>query len=135
MDATDLADRQAVAEALRRINEAWLQGRPVDIGPLIHPEITFVVPGFAGRIQGAESFIAGFDDFCRNARLHSFEESDNQVDVVGDTAMASFRFDMVYERDGTAYRATGRDLWIFARLGSDWRAVWRTMVEAHEEPA
>ena len=37
------------------------------------------------------------------------------VDVVGETAVVSFAFAMVYERDGASYRATGRDLWVFGQ--------------------
>jgi ketosteroid isomerase-like protein len=135
VDAHDLADPQAVAETLRRINEAWLNGRPHDLRPLIHSEITMVFPGFAGRTQGADSFIAGFEDFCRTARVNSFHESDRQVNVIADTAVASFRFEMVYERDGSSYQSTGRDLWIFTRKGGGWLAVWRTMLDLQEQPA
>jgi hypothetical protein len=135
MDAHESADSQAVAETLRRINEAWLDGRPHDLVPLIHPEITIVFPGFAGRIQGAQSFIAGFEDFCRTARVLSFQERDQRVDVVADTAVASFRFEMVYEREAASHQATGRDLWIFNRQAGSWLAVWRTMLDLHEQPA
>jgi hypothetical protein len=135
MEPHKSADSQAVAESLRRINEAWLDGRPHDLLPLIHPEISMVFPGFAGRAQGAESFIGGFEDFCRTARVHSFEELDQQVDVIADTAVASYRFEMVYEREGARYQATGRDLWIFTRQAGAWLAVWRTMLDLHEQPA
>jgi ketosteroid isomerase-like protein len=135
MEAHESADSQAVTAILRRINEAWLDGRPHDLLPLIHPEVTMVFPGFAGRIQGAESFIAGFEDFCRMARVHSYREDDCQVDVVADTAIASFRFEMVYEREGSSYQATGRDLWIFTRQAGGWLAAWRTMLDLHEQPA
>ena len=135
MDVHESADSHAVAEALRRINEAWLNGRPHDLLRLIHPEIAMVFPGFAGRIQGAASFLAGFEDFCRTAQVHSYREHDCQIDVVADTAVASFRFEMVYEREGTSYQSTGRDLWVFTRQSSGWLAVWRTMLDLHEQPA
>jgi hypothetical protein len=133
--AHESPDSQAVAETLRRINEAWLNGRTYELVPLIHNEITMVFPGFAGRIQGAQSFIAGFEDFCRTARVHSFQKRDQQVDVVDETAVATFRFEMVYEREGASYQATGRDLWIFNRQAGNWLAVWRTMLELQEQPA
>jgi hypothetical protein len=135
MEAHESADSQAVAQALQRINEAWLDSRPHDLLPLVHPEITMVIPGFAGRIQGASSFIAGFADFCRTARVHTFQEHDPQIDVIADTAVASFRFEMVYEREGARYQATGRDLWMFTRQAGAWLAVWRTMLDLHEQPA
>jgi len=135
MEGHEPADSQAVAGALRRINEAWLDGRPHDLRPLIRSEITMVFPGFAGRIQGAASFLAGFEEFCRTAQVHSYQEHDGQIDVIADTAVASYRFEMVYEREGARYQATGRDLWIFTRQADAWLAVWRTMLDLHEQPA
>jgi hypothetical protein len=128
-------DSESAAVALGAINQAWLRGRPQDMRPLIHPEITFVFPGFAGRITGIEPFIAGFVDFCQNARIVSYREHDLQIDLIAEMAVASFGFEMVYERDGSEFRATGRDLWVFGRQDSHWLACWRTMLELREEPA
>jgi hypothetical protein len=45
------------------------------------------------------------------------------MDVVGDTAVVSFTYEMVYERAGNRSRATGRDLWVFVRQGDEWVAI------------
>src|SRR3954452_14153468 len=103
MKGYESTDSRAVSETLMRINQAWLDGRPHDLLPLIHSEITMVFPGFAGRIQGAASFLAGFEEFCRTAQVRSYQEHDCQIDVITDTAVASFRFEMVYEREGASY--------------------------------
>jgi hypothetical protein len=42
---------------------------------------------------------------------------------------------MVYERSGQRNRATDRDLWVFARDGGRWLAVWRAMLNIEEQPA
>jgi len=55
------------------------------------------------------------------------------VDVVGDQAIASYDYRMTYRRDGRRYRASGRDLWVFARQDGRWRAVWRTMPDLSED--
>ena len=135
------ATRTAVSAAIGRINRAWLERRPNDLVPLLHPEITMVFPGFAGRAQGREAIVAGFADFCRNATVHEYKEADHETDVIGDTAVTSFTYEMIYERSGERYRATGRDLWVFARSsvggggGGEWIAVWRTMLDLAEAPA
>jgi Domain of unknown function (DUF4440) len=131
----DVANTAEVSSALERINRAWLDGRPSDLVPLLHPGITMVVPGFAGRVHGRDAFVSGFEDFCTNAKVHEYREADLQVDVTGDTAVANFTYEMVYERDAKRYRATGRDLWVFARQDGQWIAVWRTMLDPAEEPA
>jgi hypothetical protein len=42
---------------------------------------------------------------------------------------------MLYERSGQAYRATGRDLWVFEEKDGEWWAVGRTMLEMEETAA
>jgi ketosteroid isomerase-like protein len=124
-----------VAAVMRRMNQAWLNGRVDDMAPLVHPDIVMVVPGFAGRVRGREMVLGGFRDFSGNATIHEFREYDHQFDVVGDTAVVGFRYEMVYERSGQRYRATGRDLWVFQQQHNSWLAVWRTMLELGEKPA
>jgi hypothetical protein len=124
-----------VGESLRRINEAWLSRRPEKMKPMLDEKIVMIYPGFVGRLEGREAVIAGYVDFCEQALMISYQESDLQVDVVGATAAASYAFEMSYERKGDKYLSRGRDLWIFARKQDEWVAVWRTMLDLTEEPA
>ncbi|HLJ48253.1 MAG TPA: nuclear transport factor 2 family protein [Bryobacteraceae bacterium] len=120
---------------MRQINKAWLDGRVDDLRPKVHPDIVMVFPGFGGRSQGREAFLAGFEDFCRNAKTLEFHDRDLDVDVAGDTAVVTFRYEMVYERSGERYRSTGRDLWVLQAANNDWLAVWRTMLDIEEVAA
>jgi uncharacterized protein (TIGR02246 family) len=129
----DTSDHEAVAAAMRRINKAWLDRRPEDLMPLFHPDIAMAFPGFGGRAAGRDEIISGFADFCEQATVHEFRESDFQVDTAGDVGVVSFVYEMVYERAGTHYRAIGRDLWVFSRQGDIWLAVWRAMVDVAEQ--
>lgn len=126
---------EQASATLREINQDWLAGRVDDLTPHLHPEIVMVFPGFAGKIQGREAFLGGFRDFCENAKVHEFHERDHHVDVAGRTAVVGFRYEMLYERSGKGYRATGGDLWVFQREGNAWIAVWRAMLDMEEHPA
>ena len=121
-------------DLLRRITQAWLEGRPGDLAQLFHPDIVMVLPGFAGRVQGRDQMVNGFVDFCTNAKVHAFDEREHQTDVIGHTAVASVAFTMVYERAGQRFRSTGRDVWVFTREGAEWLAIWRTMLDVTDEP-
>jgi hypothetical protein len=130
-----LPEREAqVSATLGQINQAWLTGNPDKIHDFVADEVVIVFPGFAGSVKSREAFVAGFRDFCENARIESHTESEQHIDVVGNTAIASFRFDMIYERGGSRYRSTGRDLWVFEYRADRWLAVWRTMLDLDEEP-
>lgn len=96
---TDDPDSRGVAAAMHAINQAWLEGRVDDMAPALHPEIVMTFPGFSGRMQGREPFLAGFRDFVQNATIHEIREHDHQIDVVGDTAVITFPFEMLYTRD------------------------------------
>jgi hypothetical protein len=128
-------DRESAAAAMERINRAWLDRRPADLHALFHPDVTIALPGFVGRVEGRQALVAGFEDFCSHATVEDYRGSNHQVDVVGDTAVVSFEYQIVYELSGMRNRATGRDLWVFARQGSGWLAVWRTMLNLQEQPA
>jgi hypothetical protein len=127
--------REDAATVMRRINQAWLDGRVEDLAALVHPEMVMVFPDFTGRAQGRENFLAGFGDFLQSATIHEFREQDLQADVAGETAVVTFRYHMLYERSGQRYRSTGRDLWVFQAQGSAWIAVWRTMLDMREDAA
>jgi hypothetical protein len=126
---------ESVIATIRRINRLWLDGQVEDLGPMVHPEIVMVFPGFTGRMQGRQAFLAGFRDFCENAKVHEFRDHDHQSDVAGNTAVATFQYEMLYERSGKRYRSTGRDLWVFQSQGDAWIAVWRAMLAMQEEAA
>jgi ketosteroid isomerase-like protein len=124
-----------VVETMRQINQAWLNGRVDDLASMVHPDVVMVFPGFAGAVQGRDDFLAGFRDFCQNARVHEFRDHDHQLNVAGDVAVATFRYDMIYERAGTRSRSAGRDLWVLHKQAGNWMAVWRTILEMEEEAA
>lgn len=127
--------QESAAAAVHRITQAWLDGRVEDLAPMMHPEVVMARPGFVGTVQGHEAVLASFRDFCQNARVHELSEHGHHVDVVGEVAVATFRYDMIYERAGRKSRASGRDLWVLWRQAGRWTAAWRTMLEMEEHAA
>ena len=123
---------ESASATMRRINELWVGGRVEELAPMVHPDIVMAVPGFAGRISGRKAFLAGFADFCQSAKIGEFRDYDDESDVIGDVAVITFRYEMLYERAGGRYRATGRDFRVFSRESDDWIAVWRTMFDLQE---
>jgi Domain of unknown function (DUF4440) len=133
--------REAVSGTMDRINGSWLEGRLGDLPPLFDEDIVMALPGGETRIAGRTIIVASFEQFVRNARILEFRETDRQIDILGDIAVVSFGYVLVYEREDEGYRATGRDLWIFratVRAGEDddpsYRAIFRTMFDLAEEP-
>lgn len=118
---------------LAAINRAWREKRPADMEPHLHPEVTMVLPRFTGTVTGKDALIASFVEFCANAKVHEYEESDEQIQIVGDVAFVNYRFTMVYELPTYRARSSGRDVWAFKRTEERWLAVWRLMTDVSEE--
>jgi len=125
-------NHESVASTLDRINRTWREGRIDEMSSFLHSDVVMAYPSFAGRLQGREEFVATFRGFLAEASVREFSETDRQVDVAGNTAVATSRFEMVYERSGKRYRSTGRDFWVLQREEEKWLAVWRTMFDIEE---
>ena len=98
---------EEVSRTLSSINQAWLEGRPLDLEALFDPKIVMLDPG-GSYVKGRTLLVESFVQMCANTRVHGFEESDRQVDVFGETAVASFAFVLVYGRDGEKYLLDGK---------------------------
>lgn len=126
---------EAVRDALARITAAWRAGHFDDMAPLIAEDMVMVFPGFGGRLVGRAALIESFRAFARDARVLDYRQEEAVVDGVGTVAVAQYPFEMVYERAGARWRATGWDVWVFERRSTAWTAVWRTMQALAEQPA
>jgi hypothetical protein len=132
MDHDPRYTAEAAEATMRRINKLWLDGNLEELASTLDPQIAMVFPGFTGGIQGREAVLAGFREFCSTAMVHGFVDTDYRCDVVSDTAVVTFKYDMVYEQNGKRYASTGRDLWVFRTHADTWMAVWRTMIDVQE---
>jgi hypothetical protein len=121
-----------VHETMAAINRAWRENRPSDMQPCLHPEVTMVLPNFSGVLIGTDKLIASFVEFCTNARVLEYKETDEQIQVVHDVAFVNYRFSVLYERGTYRERSVGRDIWAFRHSDGKWLAIWRTMVDLKE---
>jgi len=122
-----------VAAVLRKVNSSWLAGRPEDARGCFHLESVFYNPGFEVHASGREACLETYRDFTSNAKIHDFKESSHTTDLWGTTAVATYRFEMLYEMSGTLFRDRGRDVFILARDGGAWLIVSRTVLTDGQE--
>jgi hypothetical protein len=127
--------RDEVAMVLASISKAWTSGRPGDMEDDLHPDAVFVQPGFGPRLEGRDAAIASFGAFMESARVRAYEEQQLVIDVVDDAAIATYRFRIDWEEQGTRHVDEGHDLFVFGRQKGRWRAVWRTLVVTDSKPA
>lgn len=126
-----LGDERQAREQIRRvvegINQAWARGRPEEMAPYLDDDVVLVQPGFQERAEGRAAALASYRELVEQAATHDYGASDVSIRVWGDTAVATYRYAIDYERDGALYHDTGYDIVVLHHKGGRWRVVWRTL--------
>ena len=128
---TASADQKAVESLLKNIVAASNTGNLEELKKYFHSSMVIEGPEFQERKEGRDQCIQHHEEFHRNVKIQSFKDSDYQVNVWGDTAVASCRFEGQMETGGEVFKDTGRDLYVFSRKNGEWQAVWNSVVQYH----
>jgi len=130
-----MTDETDVRDIVSAINRAWQRCDAEALMPLFHEDVVMLLPGGAGTVQGRAALVESFREFSTNARVHDYREEGLRIDLFGATAIATYRFTMIYERDAGKRESTGRDLYVFERSEERWQAVYRAMFDLDERAA
>ena len=125
--------RQEIREMVEQLNDAWVKGSPEQLSAFFREDIAMVAPDFIHRTEGREACIASYVDFCSQAKVNDFKLGETSIDVFGDTAVATYSYEISYEMGGERFTDSGRDLFVFIRENDRWQAVWRTMIIPQEQ--
>ena len=122
--------RAELRAILRKLSSAWQNRRYEELADLFDRSIVMVLPAFSGRIEGREAVIDSYPEFMETATVSDYQEDLPTIDVWGDTALASYHWEMKWIRGGIEDSASGYDAFVCARNSDgdgSWRPVWRTM--------
>ena len=127
-------DREEIRLLLNKINDAWLAGPPDGIPGVLNEcfsaDMVIRGPGFQAMGRGKEACVKSYVDFVRQARVRNCTLSEPEIDGFGDTAIATYSWEMTYELHGHEYHDSGHDLFVLARVEGRWLAVWPAMLPA-----
>ena len=128
-------DRARIRAVLQTINDGWLNGKPDELPRLLegcfHEKVVFRGPNFQQVGHGAEAGIASLQEFMRNATIESCELDEPEIDLAGDTAIATFRWQMTYSYQGTDLDDSGYEIDVLTRDDEHrWVVRWRALVVA-----
>lgn len=118
-----------ILEIIRADNRAWTAGLSAEGPEAMYAENAVLIPpGFGARVEGCEAIRQSYAHFLEIAKVLAFDESEEHVDVHGDSAVATYRFTIQYELNGQGHQEAGREVLVFVRQPAGWRVVWRTQV-------
>ena len=130
---TTLADQKTVESLLKNIVVASNTGNLEDLKKYFHSSMVIEGPEFQERKEGRDLCIQHYEELRRNVKVQGFKDSDYQVKVWEDTAVASCRFEVQIETEGEVFNYTGRDLYVFSRKNGEWQAVWNSVVQYNHD--
>ena len=131
-------ERPAVLAFLGRMSAAWQARRYEELAACFDERMVIAAPGFQARVEGREACVESYREFQSRVTITEYREDVPTVDVWGDTAVATYGWEMAWDAGGTHNRESGFDVFVLRRDGgaSDggasgvWRAVWRTITPA-----
>jgi len=125
-------DTDEIRRLLQRINETWIWENPARfpaiLGECFHEAMVIRGPEFRTMSAGRDACIQSYLDFVRQAKVSACTLSTPDVDVWGDTALATYSWKVAYERNGEQYQDSGHDVFALVRAGGRWLAVWRAVL-------
>ena len=109
---------------------AWIAGSSPELRASAY-DLRVLLLRERGELRASNVAIDRAEADLPNAGIQTVLVRGNNLGRLVDYAAA----EMLYERSAAQYRVTGRDLWVFAKKGAEWLAVWRTMLDLSETPA
>ena len=125
--------KEEIHQLLKKITSLWTGGHPEKLKEYFHEKMMIVSPDFQVMGDGREACIKSYEDFMSQAILHDYRESDPEIYMWGNTAIASYKYEIAWEMDGKSYRESDRDLFVFSNELGKWLAVWRTLIPSSEK--
>ena len=119
-----------VWSVVRESNRARIAGATHELAALLDAEAIFVEPSTSRRSEGREAVVRAADDERHHTRIESFEELEHTVDVFGDFAMVTYRYEMRARpaAEEQEREESGQDVVALRRTGGKWRVLWKTSV-------
>jgi ketosteroid isomerase-like protein len=121
-------DKTEIRGILEKINKAWSKGNPDDLNEYFHEDLVILSPELQRMGEGKEACVQSYKDFMAQAVVHEYRERDYAIDVWGNTAVATYAFEIAYEMNGQTFQESGHDMFVFSRDEEKWLVVWRMVI-------
>jgi ketosteroid isomerase-like protein len=128
VETKNVDDRAAIRKIVKDMNLAWREGRFEELRSYFHPAAAIVIPWSGARCEGRDRCVQSYADFMKTAKITRYSETDAVVDVVGDTAVATFEWTVQWTVPSGPQQETGHDVLVLTRQAGKWLVVWRTQV-------
>ncbi|MDH4276192.1 MAG: nuclear transport factor 2 family protein [Gammaproteobacteria bacterium] len=122
-EVSGVTEEQEVWQVVHALNEDWTRHRGANLKRFFHPRMVAITATDARRLQGREACMASWRAFAEGAEIDTWAEHDPRIDIFGDTAIATYYYELVFRMQGHDYHVKGRDMVTLVRDFDNWWVV------------
>jgi len=123
MAPEDTLHKAEIIETIRAMNRCWTKTWDEKMfRQYLHPNAVAIVPTTPDRLEGRDAYVAGWKGFVLTTMIHSWIETDHQVQVYADgkCAVATYFFTITFTLCGQEQTMRGRDMFFLVREDGHW---------------
>ena len=128
-----MSAEEEIWTAIVEVNRAWKGGNSEALASFFHQDAVLVFANSPRRVVGRDAVVREYAEFARRIEIVEFRELQHSVEILGETAVANYRFRLTYEANGVPHEETGREVLVFRRAApGSWLAIWRAQFPERE---
>lgn len=120
--------QKTLKSIVTQINKSWLNNDLKQLNNFFHDEMVIADSNFNKLAQNKKECIASYESFIKQAKILRYDEQEMKINIIGNTAIVNYTFDITWEVDQNISSEKGRDVFVFEFSNSKWLAVWRTLL-------
>lgn len=111
-----------------QINKSWLNNDLKQLTNFFHDEMIIADSNFNKLAQNKKECIASYESFIKQAKILNYKEDEIIINIIGNTAIVNYTFNITWEADKKLNSEKGRDVFVFELSNNRWLAVFRTLL-------
>jgi uncharacterized protein (TIGR02246 family) len=121
-----------IRKLIRTINNSWLSNDPEEVSKVLidcfHSDMVIKGCDLKTMARGRDECVRSYVGFIQQAQVKTFSQDGPEIQLTGDTAVATYGWTIMYVLEGKEYTEPGHDVFVFQRTNGKWLAIWRAML-------
>ena len=120
--------KKELAFIVSQINISWLNNDLKRLNEFFHEKMIIADSNFNKLAKNKKECIASYESFIKQAKILNYKENELSINIIGNTAIVNYVFDITWEVNKNISSEKGRDVFVFEYSNNKWLAVWRTLL-------
>lgn len=113
---------------VKAINNAWNKNRLEELEEYFHENMIIADSNFNKLAKNKKECIASYQSFINQAKILGYTEREIDVEIIGETAIVNYIFNISWEVNNSISSEEGRDVFVVEYSNGKWLAVFRTLL-------